>query len=180
MNLSFPCRYLASTFLLLVLTACGGLVVDRMIPPTEAASAHRFNGVLHVMPVTGARPAQFGGPALVSNEMYREALVTALRRSNLFRGVETEKSGDYDLHTDFVAQGQGVGLDYRSAMVVQYRIVQAQSGAELWKQGINSRYEVTVSQALSGATRTTMANEGSARENLAQLISALSTARLNP
>ena len=115
---------------------------------------------------------------MISNEMYREALVSALRKSNLFRRVETDSVGDYELHTDLVAQGQSLGLDYRSSMVAQYRITDVRSGAERWKRGFNSRHEVTVGQALSGATRTTMAQEGSVRENLAQLVTALSTAEL--
>lgn len=163
-----------------VLTACGGLDVARMLPPTVPAPEPRFQGVVRVMPVTGARPTHFGGPALVSNEMFRDALVAALAKSKLFGRVESEARGDWELHADFVAHGQGVGLDYRAAMVVQYRIVQARSAAEVWRQSINSRHEVTVSQALSGATRTTRANEGAVRENLAQLIGMLSTATLVP
>ena len=160
------------------LAGCAGLAVERMMPTNAAAPAPRFDGSLRVLPVTGARDSQFGGPALISNEMYREALVSALRKSNLFRRVETDGAGDYALHTDLVAQGQSLGLDYRSSMVAQYRITEMRSGAERWKRGFNSRHEVTVGQALSGATRTTMAQEGSVRENLAQLITALSTAEL--
>jgi hypothetical protein len=180
MNTTGSRRWATSALVLGLLTACGGLEVARMLPPTAPAPVPRFAGVLRVMPVTGAKTAQFGGPALVSNEMFREALVAALRRSNLFRGVETEARADWELHADFLAHGQGVGLDYRAAMVVQYRIVQQRSGTEIWRQGINSRHEVTVSQAFSGATRTIMANEGSVRENLTQLIALMNTAALVP
>ena len=97
----------------------------------------------------------------------------------MFRQIETEQPGEYELHTELISQGQGaVALDYRSAMVVQYRIVDTRSGADLWKKGFNSRAEVTVSQSLSGAKRTVSAQEGSVRENLAQLIAALLTADL--
>lgn len=181
MHLPVTLRARAAIVLVFVLAACGGLDVARMAPPITPVAVPRFDGVLQVMPVTGAQAAQFGGPALVSNEMYREALVSALTKSKLFRGVVTDAQGDWALHTHFVAHGQGgAGLDYRAAMVVQYRIVQVRSATELWRQGINSRYEVTVSQALSGATRTTMANEGSVRENLGQLIAALTTLTLAP
>lgn len=166
----------------LVLTGCGGLAVTRMIPQTSIEPTPRFNVVLRVMPVTNAKVQQWGGPALVSNEIYREALVSTLRKSNLFRRIETEQPGDLELHADFVAHGQGtrgaVGLDYRSAMVVQYRIVETASGSELWSQGFNSRHEVAVSQAFSGAARTIEAQEGSVRDNLAQLVKALSAAEL--
>jgi hypothetical protein len=177
-----PSRQFAELVLIALAAACVGcasLEVDRMLPPVKAVPTQRFNVVLRVLPVTGARQELFGGPALVSNEMYREALANALRQSNLFRQVETERPGDYELHTELFAQGQGVvALDYRSAMVVQYRVVDTRSGADLWKKGFNSRTEVTVTQSLSGAKRTVTAQEGSVRDNLAQLIAAMSTAEL--
>lgn len=174
-----PMKVISALALSALLAGCGGLAVNRMIPQTAVESAPRFDAVVRVLPVTNAKVQQWGGPALVSNEMYREALAATLRKSNLFKGVETENSGDYDMHADFVAHGQGPGLDYRSAMVVQYRIVQTGSGTELWSQGFNSRHEVSVSQAFSGAARTVEAQEGSVRDNLAQLVEALSKAELS-
>lgn len=169
----------ATIVVALAVAACASLDVDRMLPPIESASQHRFDVALRVLPVTGARQESFGGPALVSDAMYREALVRTLRQSNLFRQIETERPGDYELHTELFAQGQGaVALDYRSALIVQYRIVDARTGADLWNKGFNSRKEVTVTQALSGAKRTVSAQEGSVRDNLAQLVAALSSAEL--
>lgn len=168
---------LTSLALAAALSGCASLAVDRMLPPAKAAQTPRFDAALRILPVKGARQEMFGGPALVSNEMYRDALVQALKQSNLFRQISTEGHGNYELHTELFAQGQGdVALDYRSAMVVQYRIVNTQSGADVWRKGFNSRKEVTVSQALSGARRTVTAQEGSVRDNLAQLITALSAA----
>ena len=184
MNQQFTFRACGMIVMACLLAGCGGLAVNQMIPQTAVQTVPRFNAVLRVLPVTNAKVQQWGGPALVSNEMYREALVTTLQKSNLFRRIETEQPGDLELHADFVAHGQGtggsVGLDYRSAMVVQYRIVQAGSGTELWSQGFNSRNEVAVSQAFSGAARTIEAQEGSVRDNLAQLVEALSKAELKP
>lgn len=174
-------RFALLTWLALAVSfaGCASLAVDRMLPPVNAAQTPRFDAALRVLPVTGARQELFGGPALVSNEMYRDALAQALKQSNLFRRISTDEQGDYELHTELFAQGQGdVALDYRSAMVVQYRIVDRRSGTDAWRKGFNSRKEVTVSQALSGARRTVTAQEGSVRDNLAQLIAALAEARL--
>ncbi|MBP7614718.1 MAG: hypothetical protein KA756_03630 [Steroidobacteraceae bacterium] len=172
-----PFVLLSSLALAAVVAGCASLAVDRMLPPVKAAPTPRFDAALRALPVTGARQEMFGGPALVSNEMYCDALVQALKQSNLFRHVSTEGQGDYELHTELFAQGQGdVALTYRSAMVVQYRIVDTRTRAEVWKKGFNSREQVSVSQAFSGAKRTVTAQEGSVRDNLAQLIAALSTA----
>jgi hypothetical protein len=178
MNRRFSLEASAWAAASILLSACAGLTVDRMIPPMTVEPAPRFAMTLHVMPVTGAEPQQFGGPALVSNEMYRDALVATLRKSNLFASVQTRQTADCELHAQIVAHGQGPTLTYRSAMVVQYRLVQSGTGAELWSQGFNSRHEVGVSQALAGARRTVEAQEGSVRDNLAQLIEALSKAEL--
>ena len=61
-----------------------------------------------------------------------------LKQSNLFRNVVTKQSGDWELTTTIVAHGQGDGLDYRSAMVVEYRIVDTATKKEIWKKGFNS------------------------------------------
>ena len=59
------------------------------------------------------------------------------------------------MYAEFVAQGQGdKGLDYTSALVVEYWIVGSANGREVWRDAYNSRRQGTVGQALSGATRT--------------------------
>ena len=156
------------------LAACASLNVDRMMPTTQPVHVHRFDGTLHVLPVTGAQPEQFGGAARISNEMFREALVSALRKSNLFRRVETNQAGDYQLRAEITTQDQTTqGLDYVSLLGVRYRIVDTRSGAELWRREINSRHLVAVSQALSGATRTVTAQEATVRDNLTRMLTAL-------
>ena len=161
-----------------LLAGCSGVSIDNMVPPPQPASTPVFEKTLKVHQVSGAKEEIFGGPELVSNEEYTEAVVETLKQSNLFRNVVTTQTGDWDLTTTIVAHGQGDGLDYRSAMVVEYRIVDTATKKEIWKKGFNSRHEVTVFQAFSGAARTTKAQEGSVRKNLQQFIASLASAKL--
>ena len=160
-----------------LLAGCTGISIDNLVPPPQPASTPVFDKTIKVHQVSGAKEEIFGGPELVSNEEYTEALVETLKQSNVFRHVVTNQSGDWDLTTTIVAHGQGDGLDYRSAMVVEYRIVDTATKKEIWKKGFNSRHEVTVFQAFSGAVRTTRAQEGSVRKNLQQFISSLASAK---
>ena len=165
--------------IVLFLVACGGIAIKRLVPDIVPVSDPVFNKSLRVLNVTGARKEIFGGPELVSNEEYREALVVSLKRSNLFAEVITEGNADYDLRTTIIAHGQGDSLNYKSAMVVEYAIVDANTKKEMWKKGFNSRHKVTVAQSFSGAARTTKAQEGSVRKNLSQFIASLAVAELN-
>ena len=161
-----------------LLAGCSGVSIENMVPPAQPASTPVFEKTITVHQVTGAKEEIFGGPELVSNEEYTEALVETLKQSKVFRKVVTKQSGDWELTTTIVAHGQGDGLDYRSAMVVEYQIVDTATKKEIWKKGFNSRHEVTVFQAFSGAARTTKAQEGSVRKNLQQFISSLASAKL--
>jgi len=161
------------------LAGCAGLSVDRMLPTDPPAATPRVDRTLRVASVTGGRSPDFGGPAVVSSEMMREALLAALRRSNLFRGVDAERPGDYDLHAQIHDQTQNAdSLDYVATLGVRYRLVDTRSGAEVWRRDLNSRYLVAVSSALSGATRTVTAREQSLRDNLTRLVKDLAALNL--
>jgi hypothetical protein len=160
------------------LVACGGLAVPNMVPETDGLSTISYDRTLRVMPVTGAREEVFGGPARVSNEEYGAALLAALKNSGLFAKVTTEPGTDLELHATILDHDQGDSLNYRSVMVIEYRLTDATSGKDVWDTMINTRHEVKVSEALSGAKRTTKAQEGSVKKNLKRLVEELSEANL--
>lgn len=172
-------KFLLVTLGALILSGCASLDVNRMVPEISSAPANRFDKTIAVRKVTGAQEETFGGPAMVSDEQFKQALVQALDQSGLFRGVITEGSADLEISAEFVAQGQGAGLNFMSALVVEYLIVDSASQDEVWSDAYNSRHEVKVSEALSGAKRTVWAAEGSVRKNIAQLLEGLTEADLD-
>jgi len=178
MKQSTICLSFVALALMLLLSGCGGISVKKMTPDIDTALITRFDKSINVITAAGARKGVFGGPAMVSNDEFTDALVATLKKANLFKEVYKNSKSDYELYSDLVAQGQGVSLNYESALVVQYRIVDPKNNEVIWKKGFNSRFTVTVLQSFSGAVRTTKAQEGSVRSNLSQLIQSLSSAKL--
>ena len=104
------CFLYCGTLLFAGLMGGCGISVGNLIPPSSPAATPHFDKTIKVHNVTGAKESHFGGPALVSNEDYTEALVGTLKQSNLFQQVFTDKPGDYELMTTILAHGQGGGL----------------------------------------------------------------------
>lgn len=169
------------TFILVALMLCGcaSIEVDNMVPDTSSLSPTRIDKSIAVTSVSGAQDEKFAGPAMVSDEQFKSSLVEALQNSGIFRSVVTDGKADLEMSAEFVAQGQGAGLNYLSALVVEYKIIDSRSKDEVWSDAFNSRHEVTVGQALSGAKRTVRAAEGSVRKNLEQLIQSLAKVNLD-
>lgn len=163
----------------LIVSGCASIEVNNMVPDTSSLTAKRIDKTISVANVSGAQDEKFAGPAMVSDEQFKSSLVEALQQSGIFRSVVSDGPADLEMSAEFVAQGQGAGLNYLSALVVEYTIVDSASRDEVWSEAFNSRHEVTVGQAISGATRTVKAAEGSVRKNLEQLLESLAEADLN-
>ena len=172
-------KFLLTTLAAIILSGCANIDVNRMVPETSPEPGKRFDKTIAVKTVTGAQEQTFGGPAMVSDEQFKQSLVQALDESGMFRDVVTEGNADLEMSAEFIAQGQGSGLNYMSALVVEYLIVDGASQDEVWSDAYNSRHEVTVGEALSGSKRTVWAAEGSVRKNIAQLLEGLAEADLD-
>jgi len=121
----------------------------------------------------GIKPTSMGRPS-IGNEGFQEALITTLRKSGLFKEVFTDGNSDYELLTEIVAQKWHPGFSITSTLFVKYRLVEAKSNREIWKENIYSQYEAESEEAWLGQDRATKANEGAVRENLKLLLEKLS------
>ncbi len=151
----------------LVTCACASLDPARMAPQPSGTLPTKIDTRIKVMDVSGGRESVFGGPQMIEGQQYKEALILALERSGLFKDVSSEH-GDLNLYTTIRSQDQKVsrGLQYTATMVVTYRFTDAADNL-VWSASYDSEFSST---AISGATRTVSAREGSARENLASLV----------
>lgn len=154
--------------LLLITAGCAGIAPERLVPPKESPGAPpKLATSLHVLNVTGGRKGTFGGPEMVDNKAFKEALVLALQGSGLFDSVSVEK-GDFELSAAILSQKQADatrlvrGLEYTAIMTVSYTITD-KTGKTLFSESYDSE---SSSIAFAGATRTRVAREGAARENL--------------
>lgn len=149
---------------------CAGINPRRMAPEAGGNSGRGTGMSVQVMEVTGGKKSTFGGPDLVNNEQFREALILALKDSGLFTRVGTDP-GDLQLFANIRSQDQkaGRGLEYTATMLATYRFVQNGSNT-VWSESYESEFSSTT---FSGAARSLRAREGSVRENLKSLLAGI-------
>ncbi|MDJ0741039.1 MAG: hypothetical protein QNJ91_15090 [Gammaproteobacteria bacterium] len=78
------------------------------------------------------------------------------------------------MHGEIITITTEGGVSPLHAIVVQYWLVDARSGDEIWRQGINTRHQVKWNEAFAGATRIIRAVEGATKKDLTRLVQALS------
>lgn len=150
----------------LAVTACGSISPERMVPSEATAGPERRIPLrVRVMPATGSRDTNFGGPAFPKPEQYQEALVATLVKAGIFP-VVSANAGDVDLTTTILSVDQQGLIPYTVRMVANYRFTSS-GGTTLWSETYDSSFSAS---NIGGATRTLNANEGAVRENLKALI----------
>jgi len=165
--------WLSGALLVLVSTA-GCSMSDAVLAPVDPVQVNRqIERSVRVMPVTGGYASKFGREAYIENEQWQAAVTEALSDARIFRAVQDSGEADLNLHSEIITITTEGGVSPAYAMVVQYWLVDAANGEEIWRRGINSRHQVQWNEAFAGGTRTIMAIEGAAQKNLAQFIEAL-------
>ena len=176
-------RYRHRVFLLLVilapvLVACS-IKTEGLIPDQPIITGRQIDKTVKVMEVEGGHASKFGREAYITNEQYRDALLQTLMDANIFSGVVNSGNADWNLHSEIITITTEAGISPTYAIVVQYWLVDQQTGEEFWRKGINTRHHVNWNEAFAGGTRIIMAVEGATKKNLTQLVQALSTADLH-
>lgn len=165
-------RVLACLAISLALVACGSLDAARMVPEATAGPSRKIPLRVRVAEVATGQKVRFGGPALVDSANLSAAVIAALNKSGIFSGVSANE-GDVDLVVTVLSQDQQDAslTHYTARMLVAYKFA-AKDGRTIWAE----TYDTTASStALSGATRTLQAREGSVRANLAAMIEGVRT-----
>src|SRR5713101_7082508 len=104
-----------------------------------------------------------------------DALTGAIERSGVFSSVADGSRADYRLAVQiFRVQPPLMGFAMRANMEAGWTLLKTATNKMLWQQSIASDFTATTSDAFVGATRSRMAVEGAARENIKQGIAALS------
>ena len=100
-------------------------------------------------------------------------------RRGAFRPVD-DQVADYHLHVHLVEIDQPFWgwLDMEVRIDAEWRLFEAESGELVWEQRVQSTHTATGDDSSLGIRRLRLANEGSARQNIAEGVSAL--ARLAP
>lgn len=111
----------------------------------------------------------------ISNDIYREALTQAIKKSDLFNEILTSDS-DYALHVTINNQEMGERgfADMDVDVMTSWELRNNKTSEVLWKDVVTTNYKATVSDAFNGAHRYRMAKEKAARKNIQMGIQALS------
>lgn len=161
---------------LILITGCSGLKIKNMVPASlDNVSTHHVQSI-RIGSVSGNKEEYFGGPELVNSEELKTVLKQTFTRSKLFSAVDISNP-DLEISAKFLAHGRVVsnGFNPENAMVIEYWLVDLRNGREIWRQAFNSRNKATLGDALGGAARIRIAEEGCVRKNVEQLVEALNS-----
>ena len=109
----------------------------------------------------------------IHNEGFHEALTNTLKGSGIFKEVFTAEKGDYEIYAEIISGELAPGGFFPTSTIlfVNYRLIEADSGKEVWRENILSQYDV---KWYEGVNLPKKAFEGTVRDNLTQLIKKLS------
>lgn len=115
----------------------------------------------------------------ISSEGFRQALERSLRNAGLLAALQG--ASKYALEADLKKVDQPlVGVDMTVVTTVHYVLKERESGVLIWEGDIVSPYTATFSQAFMGFERLRVANEGSAKKNISDLIEKLYSLDVKP
>lgn len=164
------CRALLATAACLTLLAGCGTSIEAMAPEFSGRHDAPAPLTLRVQPVADVpfaiRPA--GTP---TGAEFRETLVRAFRKANLYRAVVTDGDADLVLQATiasaaYLPPASGRHWEIRRQYIVVYELRDAR-GNIVWSDQVRS---VAGSTALGGAKRVIESTEASVRENVRALV----------
>jgi len=145
---------------------------SELIPSQVATYSTTGNSIL-IAPVI-VRPQPKPGflmdePPRLDGEVFRQAIVDTLKKTNLFSAVQTEGEADYTLSVDVIGQRQLGTLSNVELLLVRYNLLDEASKQEVWAANLFSHFELSAEQVFMGIERSRQVLEGASRANITQL-----------
>ncbi|MGH8453768.1 MAG: hypothetical protein ACRES4_03165 [Nevskiales bacterium] len=168
----------------LILSGCATAArVDQMTVDSTASPQHTgdtpLKGSVSVETVSGGEGTNPLWTSEIGNEEFRSALENSLRAARLLATDVSESR--YTLKATLVSVQQPmVGFDMTVTTTVLYALSDRSVNAAVFEKSITTPYTATVGDAFLGFERLKLANEGSARNNIAQLIDELYRLQITP
>jgi hypothetical protein len=108
----------------------------------------------------------------INAEGFKSALIESLQTARLLATDPTQS--EYQLIAVIISVEQPLfGFDTTVTMTVDYTILDASSGDNIFHKMVTADYTATISQAFYGVERLKIANEGAARENIRSFLDQL-------
>jgi hypothetical protein len=163
---------------LLLASACaeGASARGMTITPADlkAPASPDVAGAVGVGQVAGGKETNPAWKSNIGDAEFREALQESLRLAGL---LCDRPDAPLAVQATLVKIDQpSFGFDMKVTSVVRYT-VKTRSGAVVIDEEITAEHTATVGDAFAGSTRLRLANEGSARRNIAALVDRINTIR---
>lgn len=132
------------------------------------ASGSLRNGIA-LADVTGGRDTNPAWTSQVSSESFRRALELSLESAGAYSRILS--GSRYQLVADLLRLEQPLlGIDLTVTSTARYVIIDASTKREAYDRTITAPYTARFSDALIGAERLKLANEGAVRANIQQFV----------
>jgi len=150
-------------FIAVILVGCAPAPEKiKMIPYIDYSTFTSSGRTIKITEVKGGGETR--DVSRIDNKTFKNALIDTLKKSNLFKEISTDQTGDYELNTEIISQKLEPGLTAYAALFVHYRLVKIKTKQVIWTENIFSQNDAF------GANQGKDVLEGVARDNLAQLI----------
>ncbi|KAF1069996.1 MAG: hypothetical protein GAK45_00936 [Pseudomonas citronellolis] len=175
-------RLLAISLFALLVTGCASSAkVENMQVTAQTAHAQTYEATLQnnlkLDSVDGGRKTNPLWTSQIESADFRTALEQSLIRAGL---LNTTDKAAYSLRANLVRLDQPMfGFSFTVTSVVEYSLVENASGRVVWHDSVEAPFTAGVGDAFYGVTRLRLANEGSARQNIQQLLVRLSELKLS-
>jgi hypothetical protein len=159
------------------MTGCATAAKSDAMTAQPATLVHKSGSDVSVA-VSGGKDTSSMGASQISNDNFAQALRDSISQSGLFAKV-ADSAGRYKLAAFIGNVDQPVmGFSMTVKMEVSYTLVDTTSGQTVWNKTVASTYTAKAGAAFAGTTRLRLANEGAAKDNIQQALTAISSLNL--
>lgn len=153
-----------------------GAQMENMVYHGEPKSySQAITDNMSVNEVTGGKKTNPAWTSEIDNDAFSHAVKTSLELQGLYADA-----GQYLLDVTLLEVDQPLlGINMEVTTHVRYVLTRANDGAVVFDETIVAPHTATMGDAFVGATRLRMANEGSAKKNIAGLLEKLASANID-
>jgi len=158
-----------------LLSACAsGATPGAMVPPLSEATLIAPNSSLRGAVVVGTVSGGTETNPMLASNISDADFAAALRQSLSTHAMLAPAGGAFRLEAQLLElERPSIGFSFEVKARVAYRLIRAADGREVFATEIRSAHTATFSDAAYGVERLRIANEGAARENVRQFLTAL-------
>lgn len=128
--------------------------------------------------VSSIRPPNIANTDILTTTEFAEAIKTSISQSGLFARIAAD-AADYDLAVEIVRVDLPLmGFSMTVSMEATWRLMRRGDSNPVWQKAVMSTFTAKAGEAFVGATRVRLANEGAARNNIKDAITAMSELKL--